>query len=161
MSPRRTPRARAPPRVADGASATGLRLETDTRPPAQCLTLAPVVALKADTASDADKAWLAGALRHIAEPPTGSAARDVRALSARISRCVLLSRFLFRVCVWQLALTCGCARRRLVEELGLRSTLEQYGVPRGDIAEVARLTLGSDEDPLYGRIVELLENLYA
>ena len=48
-----------------------------------------------------------------------------------------------------------------MEDLDLRSTLKQYGVPREDLAEVAKLTLGSDEDPIFGQIVELLEKLYA
>ena len=52
-----------------------------------------------------------------------------------------------------------CARR-LVDELGLHSTLQQYQVPPGDVPQIARLTLRSGEDdPLLPRVVRILENL--
>lgn len=50
---------------------------------------------------------------------------------------------------------------RLVDELGLHSTLSQYNVPREDIPQIAELAIGSKEDPMYPKTVELLEKLYA
>ena len=53
---------------------------------AQCLTLAPVVALKAETASKGDKEWLAGALYHLRKPSTSSLEGDVKQLSIEIQQ---------------------------------------------------------------------------
>lgn len=50
----------------------------------QCLTLAPVVALKAEVASQEDKEYLAQALFHLREPSTGTLEGDVRRLSTLI-----------------------------------------------------------------------------
>lgn len=50
----------------------------------QCLTLAPVVALKADIASPEDKAALAEALFHLREPTTGSVEGDIRRVGNKI-----------------------------------------------------------------------------
>lgn len=55
---------------------------------AQCLTLAPVVALKADTASPEDKESLAEALFYLRQPSTGSVDGDIRKLSTLIHECV-------------------------------------------------------------------------
>ncbi|KAI0743395.1 alcohol dehydrogenase IV [Daedaleopsis nitida] len=100
-----------------------------------CLTLAPVVALKAEIASAEDKAWLADALFHIRKPSTGSVEGDVSALSLAI--------------------------QQLVDGLGLRSTLSQYNVPREDIPKIAEQAVGSTDDPVYPKVVALLEALYA
>ncbi|KAI0745044.1 alcohol dehydrogenase IV [Earliella scabrosa] len=100
-----------------------------------CLTLAPVVALKAEVASPEDKEWLAGALFHLRKPSTGSVEGDILKLSLEI--------------------------QQLVDGLGLRSTLVQYNVPRGDIAQIAELAVGSRDDPVYPKTVALLEALYA
>lgn len=43
----------------------------------QCATLAPTVRLKARTASEEDKEWLAGALYQLHQPSTGSLEGDV------------------------------------------------------------------------------------
>ncbi|KAJ6627357.1 alcohol dehydrogenase IV [Mycena sp. CBHHK59/15] len=76
-----------------------------------CLTLAPVVALKARTASPEDKECLANALFYLREPSTGSVEGDILRLSALISG--------------------------LVEKLGLKSTLSEYKVPREDLSRIA------------------------
>jgi len=99
-----------------------------------CLTLAPVVALKAEVASEEDKEWLAGALFYLHKPSTGSREGDVRELSAAINR--------------------------LVADLGLTSTLSEYKVPREDVPKVAELAVGSKDDPTYPKVVKLLEQLY-
>jgi hypothetical protein len=48
------------------------------------LTLAPVVALKAEIASPEDKEWLANALFYLRIPPSGSLDKDVLILSGAI-----------------------------------------------------------------------------
>ncbi|KAH9894929.1 iron-containing alcohol dehydrogenase [Cubamyces lactineus] len=100
-----------------------------------CLTLAPVVALKAEVASKEDKEWLAGALFHLRQPSTGSLERDVLKLSADI--------------------------QKLVDDLGLHSTLSEYKVPREDLPQIAQLAVGAQDDPLLPKVVALLESLYA
>ncbi|PCH43470.1 alcohol dehydrogenase IV [Wolfiporia cocos MD-104 SS10] len=105
-----------------------------------CLTLAPVVALKAQVATEEDKEWLAGALFHLREPSTGSLDSDVFKLSGLI---------IDRVA------------SRLVAELGLTSTLKEYNVPRSDPPNIAERALGSRADSVYPRVVTLLEGLYA
>ncbi|KAI6032979.1 alcohol dehydrogenase IV [Pisolithus orientalis] len=99
-----------------------------------CLTLAAVVALKAGTATEVDKAALAKALFYLGEPSTGTTVGDVMRLSSMING--------------------------LVETLGLRSNLITYGVPREDLPKIARLAIGNTEDPLYPKIVEVLESIY-
>ncbi|KAI0717292.1 iron-containing alcohol dehydrogenase [Cerioporus squamosus] len=99
-----------------------------------CLTLAPVVALMAETASKEDKEWLAGALFHLRKPSTGSLEGDIKQLSVEI--------------------------QQLVDGLGLHSTLSQYKVPKGDVQTVAERAVGKD-DPLLPKVVGLLEGIYA
>lgn len=50
----------------------------------QCLTLASVIALKADTATEEDKEWLAGTLFYLRKPSTGSIEGDIKVLSAAV-----------------------------------------------------------------------------
>ena len=50
--------------------------------------------------------------------------------------------------------------RSLVVELGLRSTLSEYKVPREDLPKIAELALGSRDDPTYPRVIQLLEGIY-
>ncbi|KAI0331178.1 iron-containing alcohol dehydrogenase [Cubamyces sp. BRFM 1775] len=100
-----------------------------------CLTLAPVVALKAEVASQEDKEWLAGALFHLRKPSTGSLEGDILQLSADI--------------------------QKLVDDLGLHSTLAEYKVPREDLPQIAQLAVGAQDDPLLPKVVALLESLYA
>ncbi|KAI6125737.1 alcohol dehydrogenase IV [Pisolithus croceorrhizus] len=99
-----------------------------------CLTLAAVVALKAETATEEDRAALANVLFYLREPSTGTTVGDVVRLSSMISE--------------------------LVETLGLRSNLVTYDVPKEDLPKIARLTTGSAEDPLYSKVLELLEKIY-
>ncbi|KAJ7499415.1 iron-containing alcohol dehydrogenase [Mycena latifolia] len=77
-----------------------------------CLTLAPVVALQARTASAEDKDCLARALFYLREPSTGSVEGDIVKLSELIEG--------------------------LVEKLGLKSTLSEYSVPREDLPKIAQ-----------------------
>ncbi|RPD63692.1 alcohol dehydrogenase IV [Lentinus tigrinus ALCF2SS1-6] len=99
-----------------------------------CLTLASVVALKAETASKEDKEWLAGALFYLRKPSTGSLEGDIKQLSVEI--------------------------QQLVDGLGLHSTLSQYKVPQNDVQTVADRAVGK-EDPLFPKVVGLLESIYA
>lgn len=99
-----------------------------------CLTLAPTVALKAETLSKEDQEWLSGALFYLREPSTGSMAGDIVKLSSLIDG--------------------------LVTQLGLKSSLEEYKVPRADLPHIAELALGSKEDATYARVVKLLEGIY-
>lgn len=52
----------------------------------QCLTLAPVVALKAEHTSPEDKEWLAGVLFHLRRPSTGTLEGDILNLSLGIQQ---------------------------------------------------------------------------
>ncbi|TRM69933.1 hypothetical protein BD626DRAFT_475802 [Schizophyllum amplum] len=99
-----------------------------------CLTLAPVVALKADTASEEDKQSLAKALFYIQEPSTGDVRKDVLTLASRINN--------------------------LVDSLGLTSNLEAFKVPKENLSSIATQAVGSQEDPLVPKVVSLLEDIY-
>ncbi|RDX48032.1 alcohol dehydrogenase IV [Lentinus brumalis] len=99
-----------------------------------CLTLAPVVALKAETASKEDKEWLAGALFYLRKPSTGSLEGDITQLSVEI--------------------------QKLVDGLGLHSTLSQYKVPQEHVQTIAERAVGK-EDPLLPKVVGLLHGIYA
>ncbi|GJE95880.1 alcohol dehydrogenase IV [Phanerochaete sordida] len=99
-----------------------------------CLTLAPVVALKAETASREDKEWLANALFYLRIPPSGSIDKDILILSDAI--------------------------RNLVRNLGLASTLAEYKVPKEDLPLIAEKALGRADDPVHSKVVKLLESLY-
>lgn len=99
-----------------------------------CLTLAAVVALKAETATEEDRAALAHVLFYLREPSTGTAVGDVVRLSSMINE--------------------------LAEKLGLRSNLVTYDVPREDLPKIARLATGNAEGPLYSKVLELLEKIY-
>ncbi|KAI0779924.1 iron-containing alcohol dehydrogenase [Fomes fomentarius] len=100
-----------------------------------CLTLAPVVAFQAEHASQEDKEWLAAALLHLRKPSTGTLEGDILSVSLSI--------------------------QQLVDNLGLRSTLSQYKVPRADIPQIAELAAGSKDDLVYPKTVAILESLYA
>ncbi|KAJ7767391.1 iron-containing alcohol dehydrogenase [Mycena maculata] len=90
-----------------------------------CLTLAPVVALQTRMASPEDKECLANALFYLREPSTGSIDGDILKLSSLIAG--------------------------LVENLGLKSTLGEYNVPREDLPKLCQ-----GREP----IVQLLNGLY-
>lgn len=49
---------------------------------------------------------------------------------------------------------------RLVDDLGLRSTLTEYKVPHEDVLEIAQLAAGKEYSSL-PKVVALLESLYA
>jgi hypothetical protein len=122
----------------------------------QCLTLASTIALMADVADDDEKRWLMDTLFHLRVSSTGNARDDILKLSALIQRCG----FLFVVtCIRWLK-----GRYSLVDQLGLRSTLAEYRVPRADVPEIAALALGEegqrDSASLYGHVVGLLDGLY-
>ncbi|THV02331.1 alcohol dehydrogenase IV [Dendrothele bispora CBS 962.96] len=99
-----------------------------------CLTLAPVVNLKAEVASQEDKECLAASLFYLGKPSTGSLEGDVRMLSSLITE--------------------------LVSKLGLQSNLTHYKVPKEDVRQLAVSSLGSAEDPHVGKVMKLLEDLY-
>ncbi|TCD71619.1 hypothetical protein EIP91_007366 [Steccherinum ochraceum] len=102
-----------------------------------CLTLAPVVALKAalppPASTDEDKEWLANSLFYLRLESTGSKAGDVKKLSELIAK--------------------------LVVDLDLKSTLEEYKVPKEDLPTVAELAVGVKGHPLHDVIVKLLQQL--
>ncbi|KAF8558050.1 Dehydroquinate synthase-like protein [Imleria badia] len=101
-----------------------------------CLTLAPVVILKADIASPGDKAALAEALFYLREPTTGSVEGDVKRVGAKIDE-----------------LVCG---------LGLHRTLALYNVPKADLPTIAKLALESlrDDPEHLPKVEALLESIY-
>jgi len=99
-----------------------------------CLTLARVVELKAETASQEDKESLAQALFYLSEPSTGSTEGDVRRFATLI--------------------------RTLVDDLGLKSTLRDYNVPKADLPDIAARASGSVDHPEVVKVVTLLDSLY-
>ncbi|KAI9509496.1 alcohol dehydrogenase IV [Russula earlei] len=98
-----------------------------------CLTLAPTIKLKAKVASTEDKQWLAGVLPQLKQPSTGSVDSDVVKLSELIDG--------------------------LVRDLGLKTDLDQYKVPREDLPAVAERALGGRTE-IHGDVVAFLEKLY-
>ncbi|KAL0574307.1 hypothetical protein V5O48_007645 [Marasmius crinis-equi] len=99
-----------------------------------CLSLAPVVKLKAEVASEEDKEWLAGALFHLRKPSTGSIESDVLLLGDLIDE--------------------------LVVNLGLKSSLSQYKVPKEDFEELTTQSVGRKDDPTWDKVHKIFESLY-
>ncbi|KAJ8079675.1 hypothetical protein PM082_011262 [Marasmius tenuissimus] len=99
-----------------------------------CLTLAPVVKLKAEVASQEDKEWLAGALFHLRKQSTGSLDGDVVLLGELIDE--------------------------LVVNLGLKSTLSQYKVPQEDFKDLTTKSVGSEDDPTWEKVHKIYQSLY-
>lgn len=99
-----------------------------------CLTLAPVVNLQAEIASQEDKEYLAEALLYLRHPSTGTVDGDVRKLSYMIAS--------------------------LVQELGLQRTLSQYGVPTADIEQIAVRSVGQEDEELLSKVKSILESIY-
>jgi len=99
-----------------------------------CLTLAPVVALKADIASQEDKESIAAALFYLRKPSTGSVEGDVRKVASEIDGLVL--------------------------SLGLKSNLAEYKVPIADLPKIASGAMGGNDGPDFPKVVKLLEGLY-
>ena len=50
---------------------------------------------------------------------------------------------------------------RLVDELGLHSTLSQYSVPKEDLPKIAELQIGNKTDVAYEKVAALLDALHA
>ncbi|KIK99324.1 hypothetical protein PAXRUDRAFT_822867 [Paxillus rubicundulus Ve08.2h10] len=99
-----------------------------------CLTLAPVVLLKAEIASAEDKAALAEALFYLKEPSTGSVDGDVKRLGGMIDE--------------------------LVRSLGLHRTLVSYNVPKANLPSIAKLALAGDDPAYQPKVEALLESIY-
>ncbi|KAI0256121.1 alcohol dehydrogenase IV [Lactifluus subvellereus] len=99
-----------------------------------CLTLAPIVRLKAKVASEEDKQWLAGTLHQLHQSSTGSLEGDVVKLSELIDE--------------------------LVSNLGLKTSLDQYQVPREDLPVIAERALGGRNE-IHGDVVSFLQKLYS
>ena len=49
---------------------------------------------------------------------------------------------------------------RLVQDLGLKTTLSEHAVPRTDLRDIATRVLGTTDDPIFERVVNLLEKIY-
>jgi hypothetical protein len=120
----------------------------------QCLTLAPVVALQSEIASAEDKKCLSKVLFYLRQESTGSVEEDVRKLASLIQKYARPYPSPLRS---QLH-TSSCFS--LVADLGLKSTLAHYKVPRSDIVQIAALALGRHNDPNLGKVISLLESLY-
>jgi hypothetical protein len=48
----------------------------------------------------------------------------------------------------------------LIDDLGLKTTLTEYKVPKGDIPLIVERTIGTKEGVLYDKIVKIVEGLY-
>ncbi|KXN85376.1 NAD-dependent methanol dehydrogenase [Leucoagaricus sp. SymC.cos] len=99
-----------------------------------CLTLAPAIALQAEVGTQENKEFVAGALKHIGEPSTGTIDGDILKFSSHIER--------------------------LIRELGLQSALSEYNVPRGDLRELAAQALGGADHSDMEKVVQMLEDMY-
>ncbi|KAI0644586.1 alcohol dehydrogenase IV [Trametes meyenii] len=102
-----------------------------------CITLPSVVNLKAKSLSREDQEWLAGTLVYLRKPSTGALQDDILGLSVEI--------------------------QRLIDELGLHSTLAEYKVPKSDIRKIAEKSVEECpvDKPLLSKAVEMLESAYA
>ncbi|PBP23457.1 alcohol dehydrogenase IV [Diplocarpon rosae] len=99
-----------------------------------CLTLAPVVALKAKTRPEEAK-MIARVVPYIGETSRGSDEEDALVVSRAIAG--------------------------LVDGLGHASTLTQYGVPPGEEESIASHALvGGKENPDFNNLVEIIHSLY-
>jgi len=99
-----------------------------------CLTLARVVALKADVASEEDKKALARGWTCQGNPSTGSVEGDIMQLSSQITQ--------------------------LIDTLGLTTNLNKYNVPKEDIPSIIEQTIGTRTGDMYDRLVKLVEGLF-
>ncbi|KAK0485889.1 hypothetical protein IW261DRAFT_1415779 [Armillaria novae-zelandiae] len=105
-----------------------------------CITLSPVVALKAEIESQENKEALSKVLFYLHHQTTGDLDQDV----------LLLSRLIQEIFYAD----------RLVTSLGLKSSLEDYKVPKEDVERIAELVLGSKEQGVYDKVVGVLQGLY-
>ena len=104
-----------------------------------CLTLAPVINLQAGFATTEEKRALSRALFYLSIGSTGDDGDDIRILANAIDR--------------------------LVIELGLKTGLEEYGVPGEDLAKIAYDALRESRvvdrcDERFESLVKMLEGLY-
>lgn len=49
---------------------------------------------------------------------------------------------------------------RLIDDLGLTSTLTEYKVPKEDVPQIAELALGKKDTPAFAAVVRMLEAMY-
>ena len=47
-----------------------------------------------------------------------------------------------------------------MQGLGLLKTLREYGVPKGDIEQIAARTVGREDEQLLSQVKNILENIY-
>ncbi len=120
--------------------------------------------LKAETASEEDKEWLSEALFYLRKPSTGTREGDIRKLAVEIQQYVQVP---FSCGFSQCQCDCSALRcwltnatRRLVDGLGLHSTLTEYKVPKDDLPGIAERALARVNDPTHPKVVQLLESLY-
>jgi len=100
-----------------------------------CLTLASVVRYKADVASQEDKATLAEILHYLRVSSTGNVNEDVKKVADQIDL--------------------------LVQNLGLRTTLKECGVPKEDISLIAGVAKHIPSDAAYeDKVKRFLEKMY-
>ena len=103
-----------------------------------CLTLGPVVTLQASFATPDDKKALAQALSYLHIPSSISIENDIRTLGAEITK--------------------------LVYNLGLKTSLSAYNVPKDDLPTIASRALanaGQNDGVLRAEeVVKVLEGIY-
>ena len=102
-----------------------------------CLTLGPVITLKASIAPLEDKEALARVLEYLRIASSNNVQDDVRTLGTEIVK--------------------------LVDDLGLKTSLSAYNVPREDLPKIAARALDlpeSENGKLVSQVIELLEGIY-
>lgn len=98
-----------------------------------CLTLGHVVKLKAES-SDEDAAQIARMAPFVGVPKSGDTKKDGVAV--------------------------GDAILKLVEEIGLKTTLTEKGVGKDKVEFIVKTATRQDSGPLYDKVKLLVENLY-
>ncbi len=106
--------------------------------------------MKAQTETQENKETLAKVLPYLQLESTGSVDTDVLLLSKSIKEYVAYSARPSPCLIF-------CS---LVASLGLASDLASYKVPKEDVGKIAGQALGSKEDPVYDKVVGILEGLY-
>jgi hypothetical protein len=117
----------------------------------QCLTLAPVIKLKASIASDADKEALAGVLLYLGIPSTGSTEGDVVRVAEEVER------YPFRRIRLPIPIH---VLYSLVKRLGLHTTLKECRVPEKDFDIIASAAKHIPQDePHVDKVQEMLTKI--
>jgi alcohol dehydrogenase class IV len=98
-----------------------------------CLTLGHVVKLKAES-SDEDAAQIARMAPFIGVPKSGDNQKD--------------------------AIVVGDAILKLVEDIGLKTTLTEKGVGKDKVDFIVKTATSAESGPLYEKVKQLVENLY-